>query len=89
MDTYSRTPATEPNDESDEMEGGENPQIEIPVDVLPESKDWKDGQTYNLEMTVKQVGQGKFEILDAEEDTAEEDKAEGQEGAESGEESPA
>jgi hypothetical protein len=74
---YNRMPDNENEDEDNTMEEGENPTISIPVDVLPESENWKDGKTYDISMTVKQVGKGQFEILEAEEETPEEEKAEG------------
>lgn len=63
--------------EGDESEGDEmaegGPKIDIPVEEIAGSENWKDGETYEISMTVKQVSMGKFEILEAEEETPEEE----------------
>ncbi len=74
---YSRVPAApETNEDEESNTEGTGPEIAIPVDVLPESENWEDGQTYDISMTVKQTGPGKFEILEAEQEGTPADEAE-------------
>lgn len=42
-----------------------NQEITIPEEDLPEIKDWKDGEEYIVAMKLKQISEGKFEILAA------------------------
>ena len=73
---YSRMNEKPEEDESvmdEEMEGGTL--IEIPTEEIAGSENWKDGETYDISMTVKQISKGKFEILEAEEETPEEEKS--------------
>lgn len=51
--------------------------ISLDEDELPAIKNWKNGETHDIELTVKQVSQGQFEVLEAEEESPAEDKAEG------------
>lgn len=73
---YSRMSEKPEEDEdvmNEEIEGGSL--IEIPTEEIPDSEKWKDGETYDISMTVKQISKGKFEILEAEEETPEEEKS--------------
>ena len=77
---YPRKMAEEPEETmmEEEQEGGVP--IDIPVEEIPGSENWKDGETYNISMTVKQVSKGKFEILEAEEEEPDEESPEEEKG---------
>lgn len=78
MDKYSRMPDAMPEKGEgmmdEQAEGG--PEIEIPVEEIEGSEAWKDGEVYQVSLSLRQVGRGKYEILSAEEESSEEDAGE-------------
>lgn len=73
------------------------PEFSLSLKQFPMAKDWKVGEKYHLELTVRQsrMSQGKgndgsvtFEILEIEGETPEEDMNEEEEGADEEEETP-